>query len=93
MYRERERTAQFKQFLRLFASEMLGTRWVKYPFSRCRFAKTENPEPNNHVGTSLCPGGNPRCESNPLESALLTNQDSRKFCKCYSVTKQTETCL
>ena len=28
--------AQFKQFLKLPARKRLGTRWAKYPFSRCR---------------------------------------------------------
>ena len=29
-------TAPFKQFLELLARKRLGTRWAKYPFSRCR---------------------------------------------------------
>ena len=30
------RTAQFKHIVKLLARERLGTRWAKYPFSRCR---------------------------------------------------------
>ena len=32
----RFRTARFKHFRKLLARKRLGTRWVKYPFSRCR---------------------------------------------------------
>ena len=30
-------TSLFKHFLKLLARKKLGTRWAKYPFSRCRF--------------------------------------------------------
>ena len=31
------RTSQLKHILKLLARERLGTRWAKYPFSRCRW--------------------------------------------------------
>ena len=42
------RTSQFQNILKLLARERLGTRWAKYPFSRCRHIlrihRTKNPE-------------------------------------------------
>ena len=33
------RTSQFEQILKLLARQTLGTRWAKYPFSRCRLTR------------------------------------------------------
>ena len=59
------RTSRFKRILKLFARKRLGTRWAKYPFSRCRdtgFFAGAAVKSNIAVGPGVC--SRCRCRQN-----------------------------